>query len=174
VRATLLFTDIVGSTRLAVEMGDLAWRDALERHDRIVHCEVERAGGRVVKNLGDGHLIAFDDAEAAVNGAHALVVAARAVGFEIRAGMHTGEVQVIGDDLIGINVHIAARVSSLADGGRVLATTAVVLAAGADAAEFDDRGMQTLRDVPGEFRLWTMEPVADRTAEPVRVAAQAS
>jgi class 3 adenylate cyclase len=151
---TLLFTDIVGSTRHAVELGDAAWRDALEYHDRLVRDEVAIAGGRVVKNLGDGYLVSFEDADSALECAQALVAAARTMGFEIRAGLHTGTVQSIGDDLAGITVHIAARVRDLAEPGRVIGTGAVANAARGAIATLVDRGCRELRDVPGRFRLF--------------------
>jgi class 3 adenylate cyclase len=164
VRATLLFTDIVGSTRHAVEMGDRAWRDLLEWHDRLVRREVANAGGRVIKNLGDGYFIGFEDADAAVAAAHALVDIARSLGFEIRAGLHSGEVECIGDDPVGLTVHIAARVSAMAGPGSVLSTTAVVLAARPESDGMVDRGLRELRDVPGHFRLFESRPLARAAA----------
>jgi class 3 adenylate cyclase len=153
-RATVLFTDIVGSTRHAVELGDLEWRRLLERHDRLVRDEVAIAGGRVVKNMGDGYLVAFDDATSAVACAHALVIAARSVGLEIRAGLHSGEVHLLGDDLVGVTLHIAARVCALAGAGRVLVTAAVAEQARNCDGPVIDHGPVVLRDLPGEFRLF--------------------
>jgi class 3 adenylate cyclase len=154
VRTTVLFTDIVGSTRRAVELGDLAWRRVLERHDRMVREEVASAGGRLIKNLGDGYLVAFDDAASAVECAHALVLVARSVGLAIRAGLHTGDCHVLGDDLVGITLHIAARVCALAGEGYVLATSEVADEARAAGLGVFDRGPVELRDLPGEFRLF--------------------
>jgi class 3 adenylate cyclase len=157
VRTTVLFTDVVGSTRRAVELGDFEWHRLIERHDRLVREEVELAGGRVVKNMGDGYLIAFDDEGTAVECAHALVGVARSVGLEIRAGLHSGDCHVLGDDLVGITLHIAARVCALAGEGRVLATWEVAFPATGTGASFVDRGAESLRDLPGRFRLF--EPV---------------
>ena len=154
VRATVLFTDIVGSTRRAIELGDLEWRRVLARHDRRVREAVAIAGGRVVKNMGDGYLVAFDDAASAVECAHALVMVARSVGLEIRAGLHSGDCHVLGDDLVGITLHIAARVCALAGEGRVLATSEVANEARASGLGVFDRGPAELRDLPGEFRLF--------------------
>jgi class 3 adenylate cyclase len=158
VYTTILFTDVVGSTRRAVELGDRAWRRLVERHDRLVRRAVARSGGRLIKNLGDGYLMSFDDPAAAVEGAHALVAAARAVGLEIRAGMHSGPAQVIGDDLFGLTVHIAARVCSLAGRGRVLSTAAAADPARDAGAAVVDAGLRELRDVPGKFRLFEAVP----------------
>jgi class 3 adenylate cyclase len=154
VRTTVLFTDIVGSTRRAVELGDVEWHRVLVRHDRLVRDEVARAGGRVVKNLGDGYLIAFDDEGAAVECAHALVAAARSMDLEIRAGLHTGDCHVLGDDLVGITLHIAARVCALARDGGVLATSSVANPASDIGAAFVDRGCEELRGLPGCFQLF--------------------
>jgi class 3 adenylate cyclase len=158
VRTTVLFTDIVGSTRHAVELGDLEWRRLLERHDRLVRDEVAVAGGRVIKNTGDGYLIAFDDATAAVACAHALVITARSVGLEIRAGLHHGEAHVMGDDLVGLTLHIAARVCALAGAGRVLVTAAVAAEARNCGQPVIDHGPVVLRDLPGAFRLFERAP----------------
>jgi len=150
----VLLTDIVGSTRHAVTLGDAAWRDILERHNRMVERQVVSAGGRVVKNTGDGHLISFHNSRAAVDCARALFAIARSLGFEIRAGMHTGDVQVIGDDLAGLTVHIAARVCALAAPGSMVGTAAVALRARAAGAVLEDHGLHELRDLPGQFRLF--------------------
>jgi len=154
VQTTLLFTDIVGSTRHAVELGDVRWRKVFDRHDMLVRTEVAWAGGRLVKSLGDGYLASFDDPSAAVDCAHALVAIARSVGLEIRAGLHHGECQVVGDDFVGLAVHIAARVCSLADGDRVLATDAVAGPAGHAHVTFADQGCQELRGIPGCHHLY--------------------
>ena len=160
VQATLLFTDIVGSTRHAVQLGDIRWRKVFDRHDMLVRNEVAWAGGRLVKSLGDGYLISFDDPSAAVDTAHALVAIARSVGLEIRAGLHSGEAQVVGDDLVGLSVHIASRVCSLAGADVVLATAAVAGPAAEAHVTFADRGCEELRGIPGRHRLYEAVPRA--------------
>jgi class 3 adenylate cyclase len=171
VLTTVLFTDIVGSTRRAVELGDLEWRRLLERHDRLVRAEVASTGGCVLKNLGDGYLITFDDPWAAVDCAHGLVAAARSVGLEIRAGLHRGECQVLGDDLVGVTLHIAARVCSLAGEGTVLATPDVACPVGPGG--FVDTGLAELRDIPGRFRLFEAVRATQRTLKRTVVLARA-
>ncbi|MGH9002997.1 MAG: adenylate/guanylate cyclase domain-containing protein, partial [Acidimicrobiia bacterium] len=117
VLATVLFTDIVGSTSLAAGVGDARWRDLLERHDALVDGEVRREAGRRVKHTGDGVLAAFDGPAKAVRCARAVIEHSRALGFDVRAGVHTGECHRRGDDLSGIAVHIGARVGALAEAG---------------------------------------------------------
>jgi class 3 adenylate cyclase len=156
VQATVLFTDIVGSTRHAVELGDVEWRRLLERHDRMVRAEVAALGGRVIKNLGDGYLAGFDAPARAAEAARALVAAARLVGLEIRAGLHTGEAQVLGDDLVGLTLHIAARVCSLAGPGRILATSDTVLGLDDEDVDAVDLGCERLRDIPRPLRLFEL------------------
>jgi class 3 adenylate cyclase len=154
VLATVLFTDIVDSTGRAAAMGDREWRRILDRHDDASRAEVRRWGGRLVKSTGDGILARFESPTRAVRCALALCSAARRLGIEIRAAVHTGEVEVRGDDIGGIGVHIASRVLSTAGDGRVVVTRTVRdLATGTD-LEFAPLGTVTLRGVPGDWELF--------------------
>lgn len=151
VLATVLFTDIVSSTQRASDVGDQRWRELLDTHDRAIAREVERFRGRVVKTTGDGVLATFDGPARAIRCACAIRDEVRRVGLEIRAGLHTGEVEVRGEDLAGIAVHIGARVGSLAGAGEVLVSRTVAdLVAGSGLA-FDDRGEHELKGVPGTW-----------------------
>jgi class 3 adenylate cyclase/pimeloyl-ACP methyl ester carboxylesterase len=153
VLAALLFTDIVDSTLRAAQLGDRAWHDVLDDHDRRVRAAVEGTGGRVVKTTGDGVLARFDAAGRAVRCAQAIVAEGGQLGLAVRAGVHAGECEVRGDDLAGLTVHVGARVTALAASGEVLVTGTVRdLVIGSDLA-FIDRGRHVLRGVPGE---WTV------------------
>ena len=157
VLATVLFVDIVGSTERAAEVGDHRWRDLLERYYAIVGGEVERFRGRKVKTLGDGVLATFDGPARAVRCAQALAGRTRELGLELRSGVHTGEIEVIGDDVGGIAVHIGSRVAGHAGPGEVVVSSMVKdLAAGSGLA-FADRGTHSLKGVPDEWRLYSVE-----------------
>jgi pimeloyl-ACP methyl ester carboxylesterase len=150
---TILFTDIVGSTQRAAEIGDRRWRALLDAHDAMVRREIARARGREVKTTGDGFLAAFDGPARAIGCAQAIGAQARGLGLEVRAGLHTGECEIRGDDLAGIAVHIGARVAALAAPGEILTTATVrdlVVGAG---IEFAERGVGDLKGVPGEWRI---------------------
>jgi class 3 adenylate cyclase len=153
VLATILFTDIVGSTRLAVEHGDRAWRDLLERHHALVRGELARFRGREVDTAGDGFLAVFDGPGRAVRCASAAVRGVRSLGIEIRAGLHTGEVEVAGDAVRGIAVHIGARVSALAGASEVLVSSTVRDLVAGSGLQFEDRGSHELKGVPGQWRI---------------------
>lgn len=154
VLATVLFTDIVGSTGCAATLGDRRWRDLLDRHNAALRAEVERYGGRHVATTGDGIFAAFDGPRNAVRCALAAAEAVAALGIQIRAGVHTGEVEVRGDDLGGLGVHIGARIAALASPGEVLVSSTVrELMAGSELG-FDDRGEQRLKGVPGTWRVF--------------------
>ena len=150
---TILFTDIVGSTERAAELGDQGWRTLLDAHDRMARLEIERASGQEVKTTGDGFLAAFDGPARAIVCARMIAEQARGLGLEIRAGLHTGECEVRGDDLAGIAVHIGARVASLAEAGEILVTGTVRDLVVGSGIEFDDRGEHELKGVPGEWRI---------------------
>ncbi len=153
VLATVLFTDIVGSTRRAAELGDRRWRELLEAHHRLLRVALERFGGREVHTAGDGFLATFDSPRRAIECARAAGDAVRSIGLEIRAGVHTGEVELSGGDVQGIAVHIGARIAGLAEGGEILVSSTVAdLVAGSE-IEFDDRGTHALKGVPGEWRV---------------------
>jgi class 3 adenylate cyclase len=152
--AAVLFTDIVGSTERAAELGDRRWREVLDEHDRRVRRAVEAAGGRVVKTTGDGVLACFDGAARAVRCAHALVSEAKRLGIPVRAGVHVGECERRGDDIGGMTVHVAARVLALAKADEVLATSTVREALVGTGIGFDLRGTETLRGVPGAWSVF--------------------
>jgi class 3 adenylate cyclase/DNA-binding winged helix-turn-helix (wHTH) protein len=157
VLTTILFTDIAASTARAAGLGDRRWRDLLAAHDACVRRELARFRGREVKQVGDGFLATFDGPARAIRCARAIRDAVRALGIEIRAGLHTGECEYVGDDVGGIAVHIGARVAAAAEPGEVLVSGTVKdLVAGSGLA-FDDRGTHRLRGVPGEWRLFSVE-----------------
>jgi class 3 adenylate cyclase/dihydrofolate reductase len=154
VLATVLFTDIVDSTGRAAALGDREWRRILDRHDDAARAEVRRWRGTLVKSTGDGILARFESPTRAVRCALALCAAARRLGIEIRAAIHTGEIEERGNDIGGIGVHIASRVLANAANGRVVVTRTVHdLAAGTDVA-FEPLGSVELRGVPGEWELF--------------------
>jgi class 3 adenylate cyclase len=153
VLATILFTDIVGSTRLAVEHGDRAWRGLLERHHALVRGELARFRGREVDTAGDGFLAVFDGPGRAVRCASAAVRGVQSLGIEIRAGLHTGEVEVAGDAVRGIAVHIGARVSALAGPSEVLVSSTVRDLVAGSGLQFEDRGTHELKGVPDQWRI---------------------
>ena len=154
VLATILFTDIVGSTEHAARLGDRRWRALLEEHNAIVRGELEGHRGRELDRAGDGFVALFDGPARAVRCALAVQDRVQRLGLSLRAGIHTGEVELLGDEIEGIAVHIGARVAALADPGEVLVTSTVRdLVAGSGIA-FTDRGVRTLRGVPGRWRLF--------------------
>ena len=154
VLATVLFTDIVDSTSRAAELGDRTWRQLLDRHDRVVRAEVARWRGAFVKSTGDGILATFDAPTRALRCAFGLAEALTGLGLQIRAAIHTGEVEMRGDDIGGIGVHIAARALSEAGAGAVVVTRTVRdLATGTDLA-FNPLGSVGLRGIPGQWELF--------------------
>jgi class 3 adenylate cyclase len=156
VLATVLFTDIVGSTERAAALGDRAWRDLLERHDRVTRRQLERWRGREVKSVGDGFLAVFDGPARGIQCAHAISDEVRALGVELRAGLHTGECELMGDDVGGIAVHIGARVAAKAAAGEVLVSSTVKDLVVGSGIAFADRGAHTLKGAPGEWRLYAV------------------
>ena len=156
VLATVLFTDIVGATERASRVGDRNWHDLLDSHHALVRRELERFRGREIDTAGDGFLATFDGPARAVRCACSISEAVRALGLEIRAGLHTGECELMGDKLGGIAVHTGARVAAEANAGEVLVSSTVKdLVAGSGLA-FRDRGLQSLRGIPGEWRLFAV------------------
>ena len=153
---TLLFTDIVGSTRWAAELGDRGWSELLARHHQLVERELARHGGRRVCSTGDGMLATFDVPAQAVRCALALTEATRALGLELRAGAHTGECELRDGDVSGLAVHIAARVQAAAPPGQVLASRTVRDLVAGSGLGFADRGPHVLKGVPGEWSLFTV------------------
>jgi class 3 adenylate cyclase/pimeloyl-ACP methyl ester carboxylesterase len=151
--ASVLFTDIVGSTATASALGDRQWRNLLETHDAVARTVLQQHNGRLVKMTGDGVLATFDGPGRAIRCALALGEALRPLGLEIRAGLHTGEVEVRGDDIAGIGVHIASRVLQAAAPGELVVSPAVPMLVVGAGFEFEDRGEQELKGVPGIWRL---------------------
>jgi pimeloyl-ACP methyl ester carboxylesterase len=154
--ATILFTDIVGSTERAAALGDRAWRRLLERHDAAVRRALVLHRGREVKTMGDGFLATFDGPARAIRCARALQEEVAQLGLEVRAGIHTGEVELIGDDVGGMAVNIGARIGALAGSGEVLVSSTVRELVVGSGLEFADRGAQTLKGAPGEWRLFAV------------------
>jgi len=157
VLTTVLFTDIVGSTERAVQSGDRAWRDLLDRHDNMVREELRRFRGREVKTTGDGVLATFDGPARGMRCAGAICAGARRLGLEVRAGLHTGEIEMRIDDVSGVAVHIAQRVSSVAGPSEVLVSRTVVDLVAGSGIEFDDRGEHHLKGLDGSWRLFAVE-----------------
>jgi class 3 adenylate cyclase len=153
VLATILFTDMVGSTRLAAELGDRGWRELVERHHALVRAELARFRGREVDTAGDGFFAVFDGPGRAVRCASAVVRSVRSLGIEIRAGVHTGEIEMVGDGVRGIAVHIGARVSALASAGEVLVSSTVRDLVAGSGLQFEDRGLHELKGVPDPWRV---------------------
>jgi class 3 adenylate cyclase len=156
VLATVLFTDIVGSTERATEVGDRRWRELLEAHHRAVRRQLERFRGREIDTAGDGFLASFDGPARAIRCAEAAVDAVRGLGLDIRAGVHTGECEVAGDKLAGIAVHIGARVAGQAGPGEVLVSSTVRDLVAGSGLEFEDRGSAELKGIAGEWRLYAV------------------
>jgi class 3 adenylate cyclase len=154
VLATVLFTDIVGSTQSAVEMGDQPWRRLLDSHDQMAKQIVERHRGNLIKTTGDGILATFDGPGRAVRCALAFGAAAKQIGLPLRAGLHTGEIEVRGRDIGGIAVHAAARVMAQSQPSEVLVSRVVTdLVAGAG-LKFSERGSYELKGLPGRWDLF--------------------
>jgi class 3 adenylate cyclase/pimeloyl-ACP methyl ester carboxylesterase len=152
--ATILVTDIVGSTRLAAELGDRRWRELLDRHDEVTRAALARFRGQMIRSTGDGVLAIFDGAARAVRCAAAIREGLRPHGLDIRAGLHTGEVELRESGPDGIAVHIAARVGELAESGEVLVSQTVKdLTVGAD-LDFEPRGSHALKGVPGDWQTY--------------------
>jgi class 3 adenylate cyclase len=155
--ATVMFSDIVDSTRRAAEMGDRRWRGVLESIDGNIETELGRHRGRAVKKMGDGFLATFDGPARAIECAKAIRDGARhGYGLEVRSGLHTGEIELLGNDVGGLAVHIGARVGALAGPGEVLVSNTVKDLVVGSGIEFEDRGEKELKGVPGSWRLWSV------------------
>jgi class 3 adenylate cyclase len=155
--AAVLFTDIVGSTTQAASLGDQRWRAVLENHHTVARAVVEQHRGRLVKTTGDGTLALFDGPGRAIQCAFGLLATLRALGIEVRAGLHTGEVELLGDDIGGINVHVAARVCERAGAGEVVVSGVVPVLVAGSGLRFADRGEHDLKGVPGTWHLFAVE-----------------
>jgi class 3 adenylate cyclase len=156
VLATVLFTDIVDSTRRAADMGDRDWHALLDAHDAVVRAQLNRFRGRELNTSGDGFLAMFDGPQRAMRCAMAIRDAVRSLGIQVRAGLHTGECEVRGDDIGGIAVHIGARVSALAGPNDVLVSSTLRDLVIGSGLEFEDRGAHQLKGVPGEWHLFAV------------------
>ena len=156
VLATVLFTDIVASTELAARLGDQAWRELLDRHNQVVRGELERWRGKEVKTLGDGFLATFDGPARAVRCARAIIDALAEFGVQVRAGLHTGECELVDGDVAGIAIHLGARIGALAHAGEVLVSSTVKDLVVGSELHFTERGVHALRGVPGEWRVYAL------------------
>ncbi len=156
VLATVLFTDIVDSTRMAAELGDRNWHALLDAHDAVVRSQLARFRGREVNTSGDGFLATFDGPQRAIRCAMATRDAVQPLGIEVRAGLHTGECEIRGDDIGGIAVHIGARVSALAGPSEVLVSSTLRDLVIGSGLLFDDRGPHQLKGVPGDWHLFAV------------------
>jgi class 3 adenylate cyclase len=156
VLATVLFTDIVDSTRRAAEIGDRDWHALLDAHDAVVRAQLVRFRGREVNTSGDGFLAAFDGPQRAIRCAMAIRDAVKSLGIEVRAGLHTGECEIRGDDIGGIAVHIGARISALAGPNEVLVSSTLRDLVFGSGLVFEDRGDHPLKGVPGEWHLFAV------------------
>ena len=154
---TVLFTDIVGSTEHVAKLGDRQWRELLNRYDRSVQIQLERFRGRLINTTGDGTVATFDGPARAIECAQAVAEAVKDIGLDLRAGLHTGEVELRGEDVAGVAVHIAARVSALAVAGEVLVSRTVTDLVAGSGIGFEDRGDHQLKGVPGTWRLFSVK-----------------
>jgi pimeloyl-ACP methyl ester carboxylesterase len=156
VLATVLVTDVVGSTERAAELGDRPWRDVLERHLDAARVELERFRGRLVDTAGDGFLATFDGPARAIRCAQAVARRARTLGLELRSGLHTGEVELHREAVRGIAVHLGARVAAVAEPGEIVVSSTVKDLVAGSGIEFEDRGEHALKGVPGAWRLYAV------------------
>jgi class 3 adenylate cyclase len=154
--ATVLMTDIVGSTELAVSLGDRKWTELLDAHDKVIDHQLERFRGRKVNPTGDGMLATFDGPARAIRCAQAMIGETHEIDIDIRAGLHTGEIELRGNDVGGIGVHIGARVASLASTGEVLVSRTVTDLVAGSGIVFEDRGEHSLKGVPGTWQLFAV------------------
>jgi len=157
VLSTVLFTDIVGSTDRAAQLGDGRWRDLLDRHDQTVRTQLDRYRGREVKTVGDGFVATFDSPGRAIECALAIREPLAAVGVAVRVGIHTGEIEVRGDDVAGLAVHIGARVSAIAGPGEVLVSSTVKDLVVGSRFAFTERGEHELKGVPGTWHVYAVQ-----------------
>jgi class 3 adenylate cyclase len=157
VLATVMFTDIVGSSERAVELGDRAWRELLGRHHELVRRQLARFRGKEVDTAGDGFLASFDGPARAIRCAEAIVEGVHALGLEVRAGLHTGECELLDGKVAGVAVHTGARVAAQAEPGEVLVSSTVKDLVAGSGLRFQDRGQHELKGLPGEWRLFAVE-----------------
>ena len=157
VLATVMFTDVVGSTEHAAALGDRGWRDLLESYHACVRQELKRFRGREVDTAGDGFFASFDGPARGIRCACAIREAVTTLGINIRAGLHTGECQLMGDKIGGIAVHLGARVAANAQPGEVLVSSTVKDLVAGSGLRFTDRGVHTLKGIPGDWRLFAAD-----------------
>jgi class 3 adenylate cyclase len=157
VLATVMFTDVVGSTDHVVREGDRRWRELLSIHDHVVRAEIQRFRGIEVKTVGDGFLVTFDGPGRALQCAAAIRDAVRSLGLDMRIGLHTGEIELHGDDIAGVAVHIAQRVQSCALPGEIVVSRTVVDLVAGSGIVFTDRGTHTLKGIPQQWRIYALE-----------------
>ena len=167
--ATVLFTDIVASTSMASELGDVKWASLLDRHDELLGHELDRHHGRKVVSTGDGVLATFDGPERAVRCAQSICRSVQVLGIDVRAGVHAGEVQRRGEDIAGLAVHIGARVANLAGAGEVFVSSTVKDLVAGSGIEFAHRGDHQLKGVPGSWSLYLVRADQTDRAEPGRM-----
>ena len=158
VLATVMFSDIVASTERAAQVGDRRWRDLLDRHDELVGSQIAAHGGQQVKTTGDGVLALFDAPARAIRCALAIRDSLRSLGIDVRIGLHAGEVELRGDDVGGIAVHIAARIGALAGASEVLVSSTVKDLVVGSGIQFEERGAQQLKGIEDEWRLFAAAP----------------
>jgi class 3 adenylate cyclase len=156
VLATVLFTDIVDSTKRAAELGDQRWSTLLDRHDDAVRHQLARFRGQEIKNLGDGFMATFDGPARAVRCAAAISASVRSLGIEVRSGLHTGEIELKHDDVAGIGVHIAARVAAVAEAGETVVSSTVRDLVAGSGLNFQDRGIHELKGLPEALHLYSV------------------
>ena len=159
VLATVLFTDIVGSTARAIELGDARWREVLEDHHALIRRQLGRFRGRELDTAGDGFFAAFDGPARAIRCACAITESVRGLGLEIRAGLHAGECEIVDGKMGGIAVHIGTRVASNASPGEVVVSSTVKDLVAGSGIRFTERGEVALKGIPGEWRLFAVDPV---------------
>jgi pimeloyl-ACP methyl ester carboxylesterase/class 3 adenylate cyclase len=159
VLTTVMFTDIVGSTERAASLGDARWRELMSRHDELMRAELERHRGREVKTMGDGFLATFDGPARGVRCARTVADAVRALGVELRSGLHTGECELVRDDITGMAVNIGARIGALAGADEVLVSSTVKDLVVGSGISFSDFGSRELKGVPGEWRLYAVDAI---------------
>ncbi len=152
---TVMFTDIVDSTKMAAQIGDEKWRSLLKRHNEIVRTQLEHFRGKEVDQIGDGFMASFDGPARAIRCATAICQAMPDIGLQVRTGVHSGECEVIGDDLGGIAVHIGARIGAIARPGEVLVSSTVRDAVTGSDIQFESRGAHELKGVPDQWRLFS-------------------